>query len=268
MFFHRLQQRSLRLRWRAVDFIGQHQVGKDRALDETETAYARLLVFFDHIGSDDIAGHEIGRELHAIETQIENLRKRAHHQRLRQSRHADHQAVTAAEERHENLVDDFFLTDYDFAHLRLKSVAAFTQRFNDGEVIASRGGRFSQCDRFLVGGICKGHALLRGTSYSKVWICERLYRWRGRSGQMEDVIRDFREGHSIRWRWMSFSKSESRITEVRITFISQTAQFAQPRDRPLKRVQRLAQFRLAVRGADPRLAARRKINAFQKQRAA
>ena len=39
-FLHRLQQGGLRLRRRAVDLVGQHDVGEDRALDEAELALA------------------------------------------------------------------------------------------------------------------------------------------------------------------------------------------------------------------------------------
>ena len=38
---HRLQQRGLRLRRRAVDFVGQQDVGEDRPLDEAEIAACR-----------------------------------------------------------------------------------------------------------------------------------------------------------------------------------------------------------------------------------
>ena len=94
---HRLQQRGLRLRRRAVDFVGQQDVGEDRPFDKAEIPPA-VFVFFQHVGAGDVRGHQVGRELNALEADVENPRQRADHQRLGQARHAFQQAMAARED--------------------------------------------------------------------------------------------------------------------------------------------------------------------------
>ena len=65
-FLHRLQQGRLRLRRRAVDFVGEQDVREDRPFDEAELASA-LVVFVEHRGAGDVGRHQVGRELNAFE---------------------------------------------------------------------------------------------------------------------------------------------------------------------------------------------------------
>ena len=112
VLLHRLQQRRLRLRRRAVDLVGQDHVGEDRALAGTGTR--RLpdgLVLLDHLGAGDVGGHQVGRELDAAELQRQRVGQRADHQRLGQPRHADQQAVPAGEHGHQQLLDHLLLAD-------------------------------------------------------------------------------------------------------------------------------------------------------------
>ncbi len=60
-FGHRLEERRLRLRHRAVDLVDEHDVGEDRALPELEIA--TLLVVDRQAG--DVGGLEIRRALDA-----------------------------------------------------------------------------------------------------------------------------------------------------------------------------------------------------------
>ena len=62
-------------------------------------------------------GIRSGRELDALERDVENLRDRADHERLGQAGHADQQAVPAGEDRGEDLLDDLALPDDDAAEL-------------------------------------------------------------------------------------------------------------------------------------------------------
>ncbi len=115
-FLHRFEQRGLRLRRRAVDFVGEHDVREDRPVDEAELALAvRGLVEDRRAG--DVGGHQVGRELDALERDVENLRDRADHERLGQAGHADEQAVPAGEDGGEDLLDDLGLADDDAAEL-------------------------------------------------------------------------------------------------------------------------------------------------------
>ena len=101
VLLHRLQQRRLRLRRRAVDLVGQDHVAEDRPLEEAELAGARSPVFLDHLGAGDVRRHQVGRELDAAELQREGVGQRADQQRLGQTRHAHQQAVSAGEHGHQ-----------------------------------------------------------------------------------------------------------------------------------------------------------------------
>ena len=79
---HGFEQRALRLGRRAVDFVGQQDVAEDRALHERPGAVAGGGVFFDDVGAGDVARHQVGGELDALENQAKGLREGAHQQRL------------------------------------------------------------------------------------------------------------------------------------------------------------------------------------------
>ena len=64
-FLHRFQQGRLRFRRRAVDFVGQDDVVKQRPLDEAELAFAGLAILLQHVGPGDVGGHQVGGELDA-----------------------------------------------------------------------------------------------------------------------------------------------------------------------------------------------------------
>ena len=75
VLLHRLEQRALRLRRRAVDLVGEHDVREDRSLPELEHLAARLRVVDDR-GAEDVGRHQVGRELHARELQAQRLGER------------------------------------------------------------------------------------------------------------------------------------------------------------------------------------------------
>ena len=64
-FLHGFQERRLGLGRCPVDFVGQHDIGEDRASHEAKRAVTRGLVLLDDLGAGDIAGHEVGGELDA-----------------------------------------------------------------------------------------------------------------------------------------------------------------------------------------------------------
>ena len=116
---HRFEQRRLRLGRRAVDFVRQQHVGKDGTGDEGPGAMAGGGVLLDDIGTGDVGRHQVRRKLDALENQAEGLGERANQQRLRGSGQAGDQAVAAHEQRDQDLLDNFFLSDdhfVDFTH--------------------------------------------------------------------------------------------------------------------------------------------------------
>ena len=95
-------------------------------MDESEISPAGLLLI-QHRGAGDVGGHQVGRELDALERHVENLTDGADHQGLGQTRHAHQQAVTAREDRAENLLDYFRLPDYHPVELVDHDAAGLTE---------------------------------------------------------------------------------------------------------------------------------------------
>src|SRR5207249_3347271 len=67
------------LRRRAVDLVREHDVAEDRAAPDPELPGRELV----YRCPDDVARHEIGRELDPLERAADELRDRAREQRLR-----------------------------------------------------------------------------------------------------------------------------------------------------------------------------------------
>ena len=111
VFLHGFQQCGLRLGRRAVDFVGQHDVGENRSRREHHLAAAGGGVFLDDVGAGDVRGHQVGCELDARELQVQHARHGVDQQRLRQAGHADDQAVATDEQRQQHLVDHLVLPD-------------------------------------------------------------------------------------------------------------------------------------------------------------
>jgi hypothetical protein len=108
---HRFEQRGLGLGRRAVELVGQQQLGEHRPLLEAEVPSPGAVVFFEQFGAQQVAGHQVGRELHAAEVEVERLAERAHQQRLAQPRHPFEQHVPAGKQRDQQLLDDLGLAD-------------------------------------------------------------------------------------------------------------------------------------------------------------
>ena len=117
LFLHRLEQRGLRFRRRAVDFIREQHLREDGAFLENELSLSGRGVFLDDVGAGDVRGHEVGRELDAAEAHVQRLRERADHRGLREAGHAFEQAVAAREDGDEELLDHVLLPDDEFRHL-------------------------------------------------------------------------------------------------------------------------------------------------------
>ena len=116
-FLHGFEQCRLGLWRRAINFVGQHDVAKDRALDKGPLTMAGGEVFFDNVRAGNVGGHQVRRELDAPERQAERLRDGAHHQRFGGAGQAGDQAMPADKERGKDLVEHLLLADDDLAHL-------------------------------------------------------------------------------------------------------------------------------------------------------
>ena len=110
---HGLQQRGLRLGRRPVDLVGEQQVGEHRPLAEAELA--RAAVVDQRAG--DVAGHEVGGELHPRGLQPQRGRQRPHGQRLRHAGDALDEDVAAAQQGDDEAGDHGLLADDGLADL-------------------------------------------------------------------------------------------------------------------------------------------------------
>jgi hypothetical protein len=81
-FFHGLEQCRLGLRPGPVDLVHQQYVGKQRPAAEHEI----ILRGIEHVGADDVAGHQIRGALHAFEFAAEDSRECFRQQRLAEPR--------------------------------------------------------------------------------------------------------------------------------------------------------------------------------------
>ena len=120
VLLHRLQQRRLRLGRRAVDLVGEHDVGEDRPVDEAERAPAGRVVLLEDVGAGDVRRHQVGRELDAVEAAGSSTSASVEMSSvLARPGHADEQAVAAREQRGEQLIDHRLLADDALLHLGL-----------------------------------------------------------------------------------------------------------------------------------------------------
>ena len=97
VLLHHFEQRALHLGRGAVDLVGQQQVGEDRA--ERGVELAGLLVV--DARADQIGGHQVGRELDALELAADRLGQRLDRHGLGQAGHAFDQDVPARQQRHD-----------------------------------------------------------------------------------------------------------------------------------------------------------------------
>ena len=140
MLLHRLQQRRLRLGRRAVDFIGQNDVGKKRPFDEHEGAAARLIGFLQNIRAGDVRGHQIRRELDAVEAQRHGLGQGIDDGGLGQAGHAHQQPVAAGQDANQQPLNHDVLSDNDLGQFGAELFVIGPQIINGRNVIPRQGG--------------------------------------------------------------------------------------------------------------------------------
>jgi hypothetical protein len=110
MLLHRLQQRGLGARARAVDFVGHQQLTEDRAGDEAEAAFAAGTLV-QHFAAQDVGRHEIRGELDAAGVEPEHDAHGLDQLGLGEAGKADQQRMAAAEHGDERLLDHAFLPE-------------------------------------------------------------------------------------------------------------------------------------------------------------
>ena len=107
---HRLEQRGLRFRRGAIDFIRQDEIGEYRTRSKRELLSAR-----EQRDAGDVGGHQVRGELDAHEPHVERERERAHEQRLGRAGNALEQDVPAREQADEHFERRRVLPQHHFA---------------------------------------------------------------------------------------------------------------------------------------------------------
>ena len=85
---------------------------------ERPAAVAGGGILLDDVRAGDVRGHQVRRELDALEHQAQRLRDGAHHQRLRRAGQAGDQAMAADEQRRQDLIEHLLLPDDHLPDLR------------------------------------------------------------------------------------------------------------------------------------------------------
>jgi hypothetical protein len=141
---HRLQQGGLGLGRGPVDLVGEDEVVEDRPGEKAHSA-ARpplpVVLFLEHVGSGDVGGEKVGRELDATEVERERFGERRDEERLGEPWHPDEEGMTAREERDEHGVDDRFLPDHARADRRMELLVRGGRFLQELDVIRRRRGR-------------------------------------------------------------------------------------------------------------------------------
>ena len=127
MLLHRLQQRALGARPGPVDLVGQQHLGEDRALME-DKALAVSLVDTD---PDQVAGREVGGELHPGEAQSERGGQGVRQRGLADAGHVLDQQVAPGEKTGDTVEDLDRLADHHRSDL---SEQALEQPGQDGRL--------------------------------------------------------------------------------------------------------------------------------------
>ena len=110
-FLHRLKQRRLALRARAVDFIGKQNLRKDWPGTKLHDAMPSIVIH-KNVRTNDVRWHQIRRELNTTEVQMQRVTKRSNQERLSQTRYTFKEHVTTRKECPQRLINDCLLTNH------------------------------------------------------------------------------------------------------------------------------------------------------------
>jgi hypothetical protein len=130
-FLHGFEQRALHLGGRAVDFIGEDEVGENRAFARAEAAGLRIV----NLRADDVGGQHVRRELQARKFHADARGHGFHRQSFGKPRHAFEEDVAVGQQADDEAFGQIILADNDFAQFvkqRMREAAGFLDRFVDG----------------------------------------------------------------------------------------------------------------------------------------
>lgn len=94
MFFHRFEQGALRFRRRAIHFVGEYELRKDRSLVELKAAVFPI----ENRDADDIRGQQVARKLDALVRQAQRFGEGMRQRRLADAGNVFDQEMPASEQ--------------------------------------------------------------------------------------------------------------------------------------------------------------------------
>jgi hypothetical protein len=112
MLLHRFQQCGLRLGRRTVDFVREQHIRKQRPLLKLKE-FPSVRCLRDHLSSDQIGRHQVGRKLNPVELQMQRVGQRPHGQSLAEPGNSLQQHVPTGDQCNQRVVQDFFLPHDD-----------------------------------------------------------------------------------------------------------------------------------------------------------
>ena len=138
VLLHDLEQGGLDLGRRAVDLVGQQEVGEDRAELRLERAVGRAV----DARPDEVGGHQVRGELDALEAAAQDVGEGLDGQRLGQAGDALEQDVAAGQEADEDALEHLVLADDDPSDLEQDGLGhgARVGRVGQGAQVGGRRG--------------------------------------------------------------------------------------------------------------------------------
>ena len=179
---HRFEQSRLGLRWRPIDLVCQHDVGKQWTLHELE-----LTLFIENLRTYNVTWHQVRSELHPIELQSQSLRDRVDQKRFGQAGNADKQDVSAGKNGGGHFTDHLILAHDDLSNFLEQLLLFRVERFERFLIRCVHVGLVSGVFHidFYAASVkiehaerAAGHSSLKCRCHS-IQITEAWYYWRG-----------------------------------------------------------------------------------------
>ena len=128
LFAHGLEQRRLRARRGAVDFVGEQDVGEHRAFVKVEL----LVALAENGNAQDVRRQQIRRELEAFELRVNRAGQRLGQRGFARAGKILQQHVSAAGQRREELAGRAGLAAHDFGDVVGDFPVGFARGFKRG----------------------------------------------------------------------------------------------------------------------------------------
>ena len=144
---HGFKHGALRLWCCTINFVGKHNLRKERTLAKLKVATGWRL--HHNGGAGDIGRHEIRSELDAPKFQLQRLRQTANQQSLAKPRHSFQERMATSKEAHQDAIDDFFVTNDRFLYLFFDAIVVGAESSNESFGLLWVGHRFLSSVRIV-----------------------------------------------------------------------------------------------------------------------